>query len=69
MEKLRTVVHLCFDAATSLLYTASIAVAVASAMLVGTQRLAPALSVAATAFLALSALCFYRLWRKYHAPL
>ena len=40
MQTFRILVHLCFDAATALLYTASIALVTATATVVYSQRLA-----------------------------
>ena len=47
METFRILVHLCFDAATALLYTASIALVTATATVVYSQRLAAGLLIAA----------------------
>ena len=66
MQTFRTAVHLCFDAATALLYTASIAIALAAAAFIFTQMLAFGLLIALISFIFVAFIWGRRIWRRYH---
>jgi hypothetical protein len=65
MQTFRTVVHFCFDAATALLYTASIAIAFAAVAIISTKALAFGLLTAALSFFVVATLWGLKIWRRY----
>jgi hypothetical protein len=69
METFRILVHLCFDAATALLYTASIALVTATATVVYSQRLAAGLLIAAISFFVVAIFYGRKIWRTYRPGL
>jgi hypothetical protein len=65
MQPFRMAVHICFDAATVFLYTASIAIVIASVAAVYSQMLVPSLLIALTTFIVVAALWGRRICRRY----
>ena len=65
MQTFRTIVHFCFDAATALLYTASIAIAFAAVAIISTKALAFGLLTAALSFFVVATLWGLKIWRRY----
>lgn len=69
MDACRTVVRLCFEAATAFLYAASIAVVFAGAAIVYSQTIRAGLASAALTFVLVAALWGRIIWRKYRVRL
>jgi hypothetical protein len=67
MQRFRTLVHFCLDTATALLYTASIAIALACLAFIGTRKPGFAIVIAVMSFIAVAAFHGLRLWRR-HSP-
>ena len=65
MQQFRMPVHTCFDAATAFLYTASIAIVIATVAAVYSHMLVPSLLIALTTFIVVAALWSRRIWRRY----
>jgi hypothetical protein len=69
MQTFRILVHLCFDAATALLYTASIALVTATATVVYSQRLAAGFLIATISFFVVAIFYGRKIWRTYRSGL
>jgi hypothetical protein len=65
MQQFGMAVHICFDAATAFLYTASIAIVITSVAAVYSHMLVPSLLIALTTFIVVAALWGRRIWRRY----
>jgi hypothetical protein len=69
MQTFRMVVHLGFEAATALLYTASIAIAIAAVAFISTRALAFGLLTAALSFFVVATLWGRKIWLRYRPSL
>jgi hypothetical protein len=67
MQRFDRLARLCLDAAAALLYTASIAIALASVALIGTQKFGFAVVIAALSFFAVAVFHGRRIWQR-HGP-
>jgi hypothetical protein len=65
MPTFRMLVHLCFDAAAALLYTASIALVTATATVFYFHQLAAGFLIAAISFFVAAVFYGWKIWRTY----